>query len=390
MDLNTEMPPWLQRNLAPGNHDSPWLLDAFKTGMALNEQRQKLPLQIQEMELQNKAHKLAVDHQGMVNDQLNDEMDNYNEDLETLRASLSQAAKTPGGSIAMQAPTFRSKKAQEAWRQQQIIDAQTSYGQALHQRVIEESKIATEAMGLVDAPILRPRADGTFDPDELQDAASKLRAYKEHEKLKEIEARTAWHSSIGMGGNSTIPENASPVKDKDGNIIAYGVPNGRGGIRYITPPSNSVTTTMGQIELLEKERADAEGNQDWDEMDRINERISMFKRALPGAAQATHLSDVDRMELSSLHRHKNMLEEMYQKLKPEEFPGGKEAQDEAFLARRLELVNQIDRTNKKINSLSGRSKPQTSRPTPPAGPMAPTVPQDNATKTNRFKILSVK
>jgi hypothetical protein len=178
-ELNTEFPSWLAAQYAPRAQSS-WMLQALQQGMQREEMRQKLPLELQGMALQNQAHKLAIEHQGIVNNLQNQEMMDFAQDLPIYRSALEVANKTPGGAISMPTPQFRSKKALDLWQERQKADAQTAYGQAIHQSTIDDYKAVTEAIQITGDKLL-PGANGQFDPDAKAALLNKARGMKRQE-----------------------------------------------------------------------------------------------------------------------------------------------------------------------------------------------------------------
>lgn len=129
MPIDTSLPPWLQRNVAQKESfdPSPWLNEAFNQ----NVQRAKLPLQLQQYQLQNKELELQAEHQGLQNDILNQELDLQKEELPAFQAAIKSAASTPGGAVALNVPGFRSKKYNDLWLSRLKADAETAVGQTL-------------------------------------------------------------------------------------------------------------------------------------------------------------------------------------------------------------------------------------------------------------------
>lgn len=230
--IDTSLPPWLQRNFAerPGFDPSPWLNEAFTQ----NVERQKLPLQLQQYALQNKALELSTEHQGIQNDLLNQELELQKNELPTFRSALETASKTPGGTIAMQTPAFQSKKYMDLWQERQKADAATAYGQAIHQSTIDDVKAVTEAMRIT-GDVIKPLPDGTFDP--TQKAAILKKA--NDEKLAQTQALyLAEHPVLGTPRAVTITDDA-------GNPITM-VQEGPNSWKPLDESSTEVTTPSGE------------------------------------------------------------------------------------------------------------------------------------------------
>lgn len=188
MDLDTSVPPWLQRNLAFREpfDPTPWLQERYRRQV----QAQTLPLQIQGMALENQAHALAIQHQGMINEAAGIELMNDAKDVPVLQQALAKAAQTPGGSLSMSPPAFSGKRARDAWLNQQKMDADTVYGQSLKERIIDQTRRASEIMAK-GGPMLRPGPDGTYNEQDLSAAGDALRQKEQQQELSMISARTA-------------------------------------------------------------------------------------------------------------------------------------------------------------------------------------------------------
>lgn len=161
MALDTQVPAWLQRNWSPREtfDPTPWLQERYKRQV----EQQVLPLKLQGMALENQANRLQIEHQGIQNDLQREEMASFARDLPRLRTARMEAAKVPGGSIAIKNPGFESKTAMQLWQEQQKMDAATAYGQAIHQATIDDMKAVTEATQLT-GKVLTPGENGQFDP----------------------------------------------------------------------------------------------------------------------------------------------------------------------------------------------------------------------------------
>lgn len=185
-ELDTNVPPWLQRNLAFREpfDPTPWLQERYRRQV----QAQTLPLQIQGMALQNQAHALAIQHQGMINEAAGIELMNDAKDVPILQDALARAAQTPGGSLSMSPPAFSGKRARDAWLNQQKMDADTVYGQSLKERIIDQTRRASEIMSK-GGPMIRPGPDGTYNEQDLSAAGDALRVKEDQQELDKIKTR---------------------------------------------------------------------------------------------------------------------------------------------------------------------------------------------------------
>lgn len=231
-ELDTSPAPWLQRAWSPREtfDPTPWLQERYRRQV----EQAKLPLELQGMALQNKAHELMIEHQGIQQDLLNQELNDFQQDLPAYRSAVETAAKTPGGSIAMQTPTFRSKKAMDLWTERQKADAQTAYGQAIHQATIDDIKAVTEATRLT-GDVLTPSANGQFDPA----AKAALLEKANQIKLKQtIDTYKSEHPQL------TKPQ-AVTVRDNEGNPITM-VQTGPNEWRPVDETTTEITTPSGE------------------------------------------------------------------------------------------------------------------------------------------------
>ncbi len=201
MELDTNLPSWLQRNLAPRESfdPSPWLNEAFNQ----NVQRAKLPLQLQQYELANKQSQLAIEHQGIVNDVANQELNAYAEDLPKLRSYLENVSKSPNSALDVQPPMLRSQRAIQAVLQHQKMAADTALGATFMQDQIALTKEAAKvlALGIDPTPAME---NGKWNRSALSDLALKA---TEDENMREIALRkagTEWHNNLATGGNADI------------------------------------------------------------------------------------------------------------------------------------------------------------------------------------------
>lgn len=186
-DIDTSIPPWLQRNWTPREpfDPTPWLQERYNRQV----EAQKLPLQLQGMALQNQAHQLAIAHQGMLNEAAGLELMNDHADAPLLQEYLNKVAQTQGGSLVVKAPAFRGKRARDVVLNQEKMDSDTAYGISLKQRIIDQTRRAASLPAIPGVPIPRPRADGTFDEAELGAAEQAALAWKQQNEIAQDAAR---------------------------------------------------------------------------------------------------------------------------------------------------------------------------------------------------------
>lgn len=252
-ELQNQFPDWLNARYAKhAGVGSPWLDSAIRTGMQREEMRQKLPLQLQEMALRNKANALEVESRGLQNDLANMEMDAYREDLPVLREAMAAASSVPGGATGMPVPQFRSRQAQAQWLQRQNMDAQLVFNKAFATDQIELTKLAAEltAAGHGDMVELAkeegPNGTPRWSRSKLGDIASRV---NEDKAIAAIELRKA-----GLRDTQTMGDpQGRLVTFEDGTterMVQTG-PNSwqkapiNKGIRVITHPDGSQETIVG-------------------------------------------------------------------------------------------------------------------------------------------------
>lgn len=253
MPIDTSPPPWLQRNWQPGQSfdPSPWLNAAFQQ----NIERQKLPLQLQQYALQNKASELAIEHQGMVNDEMNSELDAARQDQEVYKSALEEASKLPGGTLNMPPPPLKSKEYSKQWLQRQSMDAQTAFGKTLIQDQIELTKTANnllaEGYDVTPAMTKGPNGQTMWDRSKISEIGNLAAEDKSIRAIELRKAGTAWHY------------------DAQGNPIA----------RAGNPPA--AVATLEYRQKLKQQIADAEDAGQFDTADSLRDDLASMDRSHP-------------------------------------------------------------------------------------------------------------
>lgn len=176
-----QIPGWLQRNWQPNEpfDPTPWLQERFRREVI----RAKLPLELQQLELANKANQLMIETKGLENDILNQEMDTYAKELPVYREWLTKVASTPGGAAVVPLPALNSKKLTALAADRLKMDADTTYGKAMSLRLIDETKRAGDAVAAGGPPPKR-NPDGTFDPESLAESEAIARSIKQQEAIE--------------------------------------------------------------------------------------------------------------------------------------------------------------------------------------------------------------
>lgn len=204
-ELDTQIPAWLQRNWTPKEpfDPTPWLQERYRRQV----EQQVMPLKIQQLQLQNQTAQLQIAHQSMVNDQQAIDQAAFIEDQEVLKSALDEAAKHPDGSLGVKTPSFRSRAANELWRQHQIADSQNTAARIFQEDEINKwrlaNKLSNEGVDVIPAIIERdnPSMPHGLDREMLGKLAKQRLQDQESQRLKEIAARSAWHTSAGTGAS---------------------------------------------------------------------------------------------------------------------------------------------------------------------------------------------
>lgn len=278
-----QAPGWLQRNWAPKEpfDPTPWLQERWNRQI----QMQKLPLELQQMELANKAHALAIEHQGMMNDEFNGELNRYQEDLPALQSALADAQKRPGGTLEMQTPSFRSKKAMDLWSQRQKADAETAYGQALHQRSIEDMKTATKIMEVLGMDVPR-NEDGSINREMFTDLAQQADERKRLEDREDKAAGMEWHMEVArvnaelnkLKSDDYLAQRKSEQDDRRANQEAMmELRKGQQELSF-----EKVLQKDPEMEEIRKRKTDA------------SEMLDAFKREKPGRFFGRKQGDIEK------------------------------------------------------------------------------------------------
>ncbi len=250
-ELNNQFPHWLESRFATHPGESPpWLSSAIQTSMQHAERQAKMPLELQQMALRNKATQLEIEHQGIQNDVLNEEMNAYAEDLPILRDYLDTVSKTPGGSLVTPAPMLRSRKGIESVLQHQKMDADTILGKTMMEDQIALTK---EAAKVLDAGIDPTPAfnNGRWDRSALSDLS-----------LKAVEDTNMRAANLRKASNSW-------------HYDAQGNPITRAG----NPPA--AVATLEYRQKLKQQITDAEAFGEFDTADSLRDDLAALDRSHP-------------------------------------------------------------------------------------------------------------
>lgn len=184
-DIDASPPPWLQRNWAPREpfDPTPWLQERYRRQV----QQSKLPLELQQMELQNAAAKLGIEHQGMVNELQGMQLQKYQEELPLFQ----QAIKETGGDptkILNRVQSFQSPLLQDQWTSMQHQAANTLGGLLQKERVVNQMKQVYYIQSH-NGSVPEPGADGMYDQAQLNAATEAIDKREQEQELERIAAR---------------------------------------------------------------------------------------------------------------------------------------------------------------------------------------------------------
>lgn len=187
MALDTQVPPWLERNWAPAQSfdPTPWLQERYSRQI----DAQTIPLKIQGMQLQNQAAQLEIEHQGIANEQASLEMQQFRNDLPMLNEWFKSTEGDPVKLLKGPTPTVRSLRAQQQVLNARKMAADTTLGMAF---VKDQTALSQTAATLMNEgyPLDKARNDdGTLDPQKVRLMAAQRLKHKEEAALNEIYAR---------------------------------------------------------------------------------------------------------------------------------------------------------------------------------------------------------
>lgn len=199
-----QAPGWLQRNWQPKEpfDPTPWLQERFKNEII----KAKLPLELQQMALHNKASQLSIEHQGIENDQLNKELDLYAADLPALRDWQDKMVDDPG----ISPPAVRSNQARAAIAAAQRNSLESNLGQAIHQQILDQTRGMAEIVKYTGR-VLERMPNGLYDPKEYNEALKQAEDAKFARDVALRKAGTDWHSSVNS--LDKITESARHIAD---------------------------------------------------------------------------------------------------------------------------------------------------------------------------------
>lgn len=361
MELDTSIPPWLQRNLAPREpfDVTPWLQERYRRQV----EQQKLPLQLQQMALQNEASRLGVEHQGIVNEMQGTQMMAYKDELPRFQQILNDTAGDPV-KIMDRVESFNSPVLQKQWLDLRQSAAATTLGMAHREQIINDMKQAASLTEKGFPVAVRP--DGTVDRDSLTKASQDFRTYNE----QLMNQRYGYHYLQNQVGEGNIGD-AVPVKAQDtGEVIGHYV-QGAHGPRFQPLPHSSATTNFRLRQRIESEIQGAEDTEDYEKADQLRADLRRFDATVPGFGAAKKMADADRMAVQSLYHRIGQINAQITKLA--------DTTDETQAGQKLALSFEAAKLQRQINAIVKKYEANPSpAATSPALPPATTQPAPSA------------
>lgn len=189
-DLDTQIPAWLQRNWAPtpAFDVTPWLQERYRRQV----EQQKLPLQLQQMALQNEVTKAGIEHQGMMNELAGMQLQQYQEELPRLKELATQYSSDPVG-LLNHTETFSNPLLQKQWADLQKSAAMTQAGLAMIERT-KQNWITYRELVSKGAPPPKVNPDGTIDEQSLAESAQAYQSYLD----RTAEQRYGYHDPVRL------------------------------------------------------------------------------------------------------------------------------------------------------------------------------------------------
>lgn len=195
MPLDTQLPAWLQRNLAPREpfDPTPWLQERYRRNVAAQE----IPLRLQHMALVNQSAQLDIAHQGMVNDVQADELRRVQDEQPLMAQWMKETQGRPDLILNSPAPSVMSQRNQQVILNARKMAADTAFGRAM---ALQETAKVQRLTHLVNrgGELPEPTKDPVTGAMTYRDAdiSAAERAVDEREQqqwMERIQAQTGWH-----------------------------------------------------------------------------------------------------------------------------------------------------------------------------------------------------
>lgn len=202
--INTDVPPWLERNWQPREpfDVTPWLAERYRRQVAAEE----IPLRLQSMALQNQQTQLAIQQQAIGNEVAATELQQYQSELPVVAEWAKSTKGDPIRVLNDPTPSVLSPKLQSMILTAKKSAAQNTYAQQLEKYNLGLTEAATRL--LANGVNVRPRLDANgqeyFDPEDIATAASKLQEDERIFILQKIKAQTDWHTALNTTGAAAV------------------------------------------------------------------------------------------------------------------------------------------------------------------------------------------
>lgn len=199
-DINGEVPPWLAKNWTPREpfDPTPWLQERYRRQV----QQAKLPLELQQMELQNAQARTAIEAQGMQNELHGIQLQQYQQELPELGKLMAETGGDPKKLLSMPIRTFNSPQIQKQYLDTLHAAAGTEQELLRKERMLGQIKLENEIIGRGGKlpPVLE---DGTRDPDALSAEMNNVIAKEQANKVALVNAHygapVSWETKVVDG-----------------------------------------------------------------------------------------------------------------------------------------------------------------------------------------------
>lgn len=325
-EIDTQPPPWLQRNWSPREtyDPTPWLQHQY----SLNMERQLMPLKVQQLSLANQSEQLSVAHQAMVNEQAGMEMEQFRNDMPIIDSWWKETGGDPTKILSMPSPMVKSVKAQQQVLNARKMAADTTLGMAY---MAEQTALTQSTAELIhdgyDIDEAR-NENGTLDPRKIRLMADARRKNIEQRELNAIRARQEHYYDPFTGEL----------------IGGYG----RGG-----KSGSALSINMELLDTHEKLYQDAVDSGDFDTAEKEQEKIDMIRKDITRSHHDVQLE-------SEIRLNERLITSLTTKIASEIIP-----------AKKAEMQTRLDAAQKRYRELiSGRpvptrtTLPSTTVPTP--------------------------
>lgn len=221
MALETGIPPWLQRNWAPREpfDPTPWLQERYNRQI----EAQKLPLQLQGLQLQNKSAQLAIQHQGMVNEVQGMELQEIEREQPQMEQWMRETGGNPDKILNLPTPAVTSTRNQQLLINAKKMAADSAFGRSLLMQETAKTQRLTALInrgGTLPEPVKDPITGAINYRD--QDIAAAERIVDEREQTQRL-AQIAAQNAGKMGMSiTTNPDGTMTFVQGPANALTVG------------------------------------------------------------------------------------------------------------------------------------------------------------------------